>query len=229
MNILFNGGAVWGFCEYIGVLQYIREHNLVFDKVYGVSAGSGIAALYVLGIEISDILEMWNDAITNTKFGDSLTINHILGCKFLFRKCPNAYKIANNKLFIGITCKNGFFWKSKFKSNRDLGNALICGGTIPLLSSYTAKIKKQYSIDGGIGMSVIDKPHDTFVVSPTTPFPLSVIPPSTFIQEALKAIGYYKMRQTTSEINCLNINENIKWLLFFIQEYQYKQYNKFNI
>lgn len=114
-NILFNGGAVWGFCEYIGALQYIREHKLTFDKVYGVSAGSGIAALYVLDIEMSDIMEMWNGALTITKLGDSLTLNQLLGCNLLFSKRPNAYKLANNKLFIGITGENGFFWKSKFK------------------------------------------------------------------------------------------------------------------
>ena len=229
MNILFNGGAVCGFCEYIGALQYIREHNLTFDKVYGVSAGSGIAALYVLGIEMSDIMEMWNNALTHTKFGDSLTVNHIMGCKFLFHKCPDAYKIANNKLFIGITGEKGFFWKSKFKSNRDLGNALICGGTIPLLSSYSAKIINQYAIDGGIGISVTDVPPNTRVVTHTTPFPLSVIPPSPFIQHALQAIGYYNMRQTSLTINCLDINENMKWLLFLLQEYQTKLYNKHHI
>ena len=138
MNILFNGGAVWGFCEYIGSLQYIREHKLEFDRVYGVSAGSGIAALYVLGFEIDEILDMWNAALAKTKINSSLTENHIMGCRFLFDKRPDAYKIANDRLFIGISGANGFFWKSKFTSNDDLGNALICGGTIPLLSSYDA-------------------------------------------------------------------------------------------
>lgn len=229
MNILFNGGAVYGFCEYTGALQYIREHNLRFDKVYGVSAGSGIAALYVLGIEMSDIMEMWNNALTNTNVGDSLTTNHIMGCNFLFRKCPDAYKIANNKLFIGITGENGFYWKSNFKSNRDLGNALICGGTIPLLSSYTAKIKKRYAIDGGIGLSMNDIPKNTIIISPTTRFPISVLPPSPFIQHVLQALGYYNMRKKTNRISCMNINESIIRLLFWIQNKQTKQYNKRDI
>jgi hypothetical protein len=225
MNILFNGGCVWGFCEYIGALQYIHEHNLKFDKVYGVSAGSGIAALYILGIEMTDIMEMWNDALANTKFGDSLTINHIIGCNFLFSKCPNAYKIANNRLFIGITCENGFFWKSKFKSNKDLGNALICGGSIPLLSSYTCKIRKRYAIDGGIRLTNYDIPKKTLVASPTTPFPLSVIPPSPFIQHVLQALGYYNMRNSSCKASCLNINKCIYRLLFWIQKYQTNKYN----
>jgi hypothetical protein len=229
MNILFNGGAAWGFCEYIGALQYIREHNLTFDKVYGVSAGSAIAALYVLGIEMSDIMEMWNDALTNTNFGDSLTINHIKGCNFLFRKCPDAYKIANNRLFVGITGKNGFFWKSKFKSNRDLGNALICGGTIPLLSSYTAKIKKQYAIDGGIGISMNDIPKNTIIVTHTTPFPLSTLPPSPFIQHVLQALGYYKMRTYNYTARCIDSSPFVIKLLFLLQHHQNKQYDKSHI
>jgi hypothetical protein len=229
MKILFNGGAVWGFCEYIGALQYIREHNLSFDKVYGISAGSAIATLYVLGIETSEIMETWDNALANTKLGDSLTINHLLGCKLLFRKRPNAYKLANNRLFIGITGRNGFFWKSEFKSNRDLGNALICGGTIPLLSSYTAKIKKQYAIDGGIGISISDVPEKTIVVTHTTPFPLSVLPPSPFIQHVLQALGYYKMRSYNYTARCINASPFVIKLLFLLQHYQSKQYNKNHI
>jgi hypothetical protein len=232
MNILFNGGAVWGFCEYTGTLQYIREHHLTFDRVYGVSAGAGIAALYVLGIEMPDIMDMWNNALANTKVGDSLTINHIMGCKFLFSKCPNAYKLANNRLFIGITGKHGFFWKSAFNSNRDLGNALICGGTIPLLSSYTAKIKNQYAIDGGIGISASDIPKNTIVVSSTMPFPFSVLPPSPHVQYLLRTLGYYKMKQKAYKATCLNphkLDQNIVQLLFFIQEHQLKHYSKHHI
>jgi len=227
MNILFNGGAVWGFCEYIGALQYIREHKLTFDKVYGVSAGSAIAALYVLEIEMSDIIEMWTNALSDTS--DSITAYQLIGCEFLFKGRKNAYKLANDRLFIGITGENGFFWKSKFKSNRDLGNALICGGTIPLLSSYNGTIHNKYAIDGGIGISVNDVPPNTRVVAHTARFPLSVTPPSPFVVNILQAIGYYKMRIPCFTAKCININESIQKVLFFIQKYQPKTYNKRDI
>jgi predicted acylesterase/phospholipase RssA len=225
MNILFNGGAVWGFCEYIGSLQYIREHKLDFDRVYGVSAGSGIAALYVLGFEIDEILDMWNAALAKTKLNSSLTENHIIGCRFLFDNRPDAYKIANDRLFIGISGANGFFWKSKFTSNEDLGNALICGGTIPLLSSYDAFCDTKISIDGGIYILPSDVPENTRIIRPTTPFPLSVIPPAPFIQHILQAIGYYNMRTISNEISFMEINPLLIQILFVIQQYQPKQYN----
>ena len=110
MNILFNGGAVWGFCEYIGALQYIRDHNLEFDRVYGISAGGAIAALYVLGFEIDEILAWWNTTLSQTKLNSSLTENHLIGSRFVTRS-PDAYKIASGRLFIGITDVDGFFWK----------------------------------------------------------------------------------------------------------------------
>ncbi len=225
MNILFNGGAVWGFCEYIGSLQYIIEHNLFFDRVYGVSAGSGIAALYVLGIDINDILEMWKNALDNTKPTSSLTENHLLGCHFIFNKCPDAYKIATGRLFIGITGEKGFFWKSKFTSNKDLGNALICGGTIPFFSSYDGYCDGKISIDGGFGITQSDIPKHTRVVNPITPLPISLIPPTEKIYRILRAIGYYNMRNINRKIKQENIEPCILLLLRLIQQYQTKQYS----
>jgi hypothetical protein len=225
MNILFNGGAVWGFCEYIGSLQYIREHNLDFDRIYGISAGGGIAVLYVLGFEIDEILTMWNKALRETKVNDSLTDNHLMGCRFIFENRPNAYKIANGRLFIGITGVDGFFWKSEFKSNEDLGNALICGGTIPFLSSYQAVCNGKNAFDGGIGVSHKDIPENTRIVTPTTKFPISVIPPPPFIQHTLQALGYYNMRMKSGDFSCSNVNPIITQLLFVIYEYQQKQYD----
>ena len=225
MNILFNGGAVWGFCEYIGSLQYIREHGLEFNRVYGISAGGGIAVLYVLGFEPDEILSMWNKALVETKLNSSLTENHLMGCHFILKHRPDAYKIANGRLFIGVTGITGFFWKSKFTSNEDLCNTLICGGTIPLCSSYDAICNGEKSIDGGICISSKDVPKNTRIITPTTPFPLSVIPPPPFIQHTLQAIGYYNMRNKNQLFRCFDVHPIMTKLLFIIHEYQYKQYN----
>lgn len=212
-----------GFCEYIGALQYIRDHNLEFDRVYGISAGGGIAALYVLGFELDEILIMWNKALSETKFNSSLTENHLMGCHFLFENRPDAYKIASGRLFIGITGVDGFFWKSEFTSNEDLGNALICGGTIPLFSSYDAVCNEQMAFDGGIGLSPNDVPENTRIITPIS-FPISAIPPSPFIQHTLQALGYYNMRNVSYEIQCMDIHPDIVKILFVIQQFQPKQY-----
>jgi hypothetical protein len=224
MNILFNGGAIWGFCEYIGALQYIREHDLKFDRVYGISAGSGIAALYILGFEFDEIFTMWNKALNETKITSSLTENHLVGCRFLFENRPDAYKIASGRLFVGITGLDGFYWKSEFTSNEDLGNALICGGTIPLLSSYDAVCNGKVAFDGGFCVSPKDVPENTRIISHTASFPISVIPPSPFILHILQALGYYNMRTTSYDIKCMNVHPNIVKLLFIIQQLQPKQY-----
>ena len=47
MNILFYGGCYWGLFEYIGALRYIKEQNIKFDKVYGISSGSAIALSFL--------------------------------------------------------------------------------------------------------------------------------------------------------------------------------------
>ena len=223
MKILLNCGAICGFCEYIGALQYIREHNLEFDRVYGISAGGAIAVLYVLGFEVDEILTWWNTTLSQTKLTSSLTENHLIGSRFIARS-PDAYKIASGRLFIGITGEDGFFWKSEFTSNEDLGNTLICGGTIPLFSSYDAVCNGKMVFDGGICLSPNDVPENTRIITPTIPFPISVIPPSPFIKHTLYALGYYNMRTISNEIHCLGIHPDIVKFLFVIQGFQPKQY-----
>ena len=48
MNLLFYGGCYWGLFEYVGTLRYIKENNIKFDKVYGISAGSAISICLLL-------------------------------------------------------------------------------------------------------------------------------------------------------------------------------------
>ena len=131
MNILFNGGCVWGMFEYIGVIQYIKYNDIKIDKLYGVSSGSVIALCLLLDIDIQEFARFMENVVQKTKF-QSLTEMQLLGVKYVFDTRPDAYKKANNRLFVGITDADGFRFKSNFSSNADLANTMICGGTIPL-------------------------------------------------------------------------------------------------
>ena len=189
MNILFNGGCVWGMFEYIGAIQYIKSNNIQIDKLYGVSSGSVIALCVLLDIDIQEFTRFMESTVQKTKF-QSLTEMQLLGVKYVFDTRPDAYKLANDRLFVGITDADGFRFKSNFSSNAELANTMICGGTIPLFSSYNSVCDGRCTIDGGASFTSIHIPKDTIVIRPTTLFPISAIPPPDFIQQILIQLGY---------------------------------------
>lgn len=189
MNFLFNGGCIWGVFEYIGAIRYIKEHDITYDKLYGISAGGGIAVCLLLDIDIDELIS-YNERIVNETAFKSLTEIQRLGVEFVFEGRPDAYKLANNRLFIGLTNKNGFYFKSTFTSNDDLANAMICGGTVPLFSHCNSICDGHHTIDGGIGFTDEHLPINTIVIRPTAPFPLAALPPPVFLQKLLIAMGY---------------------------------------
>jgi hypothetical protein len=199
MNILFYGGCYWGFFEYIGALRYIKEQNIKFNKVYGISSGSAIALCFLLGINVEKLLIFMEKTMIENK-NSSMTEIQILGCRYVLSNNPSAYKLLHKKLYVGVTDKKGFHFKTSFKSNEDLASILICGGSIPLLSSWKTEKTK---IDGGIAFNIV--PENTIVISPTAPLPLSAIHPPKWLQYILIEHGYNMGRHY---IQCKNTNVN---------------------
>ena len=187
MNLLFNGGCTWGFFEYIGAIQYLKEHKIKIGKLYGISAGSAIALCVLLDVDINELIQF----MSRSAF-QSLTAMQLAGVKFTIGNRPDAYKIANNRLFIGLTNADGFYFKSHFTSNNDLANALMCGGTVPLLSTYDAICDNKLTLDGGIGFTKSCIPKNTIIIRPTAPFPLSALPPPEILQKLLIQLGRVK-------------------------------------
>ena len=182
-----------GFCEYVGLIQYVRDHDVHFGRVYGVSAGAGAAALLVLGVGAEAVTTLWERLSSSTPVGSTLTVNHLLGCRFLLQY-PDAYVRATNRLFIGVTTCKGFVWQSVFTSNTDLCNALVCSGTIPLVCSYQGTVGGRSAIDGGFSFTGAHVPDGVDVFQPSVPFPLSLLPPTTTTRSILYALGYYRAR-----------------------------------
>jgi hypothetical protein len=207
MNLLFNGGCVWGFFEFIGAYHYIKKHNISYEKLYGVSSGAAIALCLLLDVDIPELTGFAEQTVRETKF-KPLNEIQLAGIKFVLDKRPNAYKIANKRLYIGLTNRDGFYFKSKFRSNEELANTVICGATIPIFSSYNSICDNKPTIDGGIGFMKHHIPKNTIVIRPTTPFPYSIIPPPEIIQTVLGLIGYLK---TEHYIKTNNAHISYRW------------------
>ncbi len=207
MNLLFNGGCVWGFFEYIGTIQYIKEKNIKIDKLYGVSAGSAIALCLLLDIDVNMLVDFCIHTVDKTKF-KSFTEMHIMGCEYVLKQHPDAYKRVNNRLYIGLTGENGFYFKHLYTSNLDLANTIICSSSIPIVTSYETICDKQLTIDGGFSFCPKHVPKHTIVVTPTVPFPISALPPPELIQRLLILLGHHNMR---CYIQQKNNATNIMW------------------
>jgi len=201
MDLLFNGGATWGIFEYIGAIQYIKDNNVSIGKLYGVSAGSAIAMCYLLDVDTDEFIQFMTNLVRENMF-QPITVLEKAGIKYLFEKRPDAYKIVNDRLFIGLTNANGFYFKSNFTSNDDLENALICCGTLPILSKYDSICDKKLTIDGAISFTKSCIPKGTIVINPTVAFPFSVLPPPDILQHLLIKLGYLRF------IHFMNIKNN---------------------
>jgi hypothetical protein len=188
-DFLFNSGCIWGFFEYIGTIKYLKNKKIDIGKIYGVSSGSAIALCLLLDIDIDELTEFCIKVVTEFK---TFTDLHIMGCEFVLKKIPDAYKIANDRLHIGITSKDKFYFKNTYTSNLDLANTIICSSSIPILSSYETICDTVPTIDGGFSFRQEYVPKNVIVIRPTTTFPISAIPPSDVIQKLLILLGYHK-------------------------------------
>lgn len=197
-NIFFNGGGFTGFYEHIGAINYLRENNLTYEKYYGVSTGAFAIIMILLDYDINHFLS-YLDSI----FKEYISKNHIdvsellIKCaKYAIDRSPDAYKIANNRLYIGITTPDGFIWKSEFTSNLDLANACLCSANIPFISSYEALLlNKTPTLDGGISIMEKHLPSDVICVATTLRFPFCMIYPDFHIgQQILIHNGYNNMK-----------------------------------
>jgi hypothetical protein len=227
-NIFFNGGGFTGFYEHIGAINYIRENKLTFDKYYGLSAGTAAALMLLLDIEIDEVLRYVEFEInkqTTDKHFD-MTLLHIKACTYCIKKTADAYRILNNKMYIGITLSTGFIWKSEFESNIDLCNALLCSGNIPMVSSYDAKIGDITAIDGSAGCPGI--PSNTLLLHTTFSFPVTLIYPSIdIIKYALIYNGYRNIKYRVTRplvFSVINGSSEIKNILLLIEELMPKKY-----
>ena len=173
-NIYLTGGA-FGMIYQMGALRGLNIKKYIF---YGCSAGALTAVMILLGYTDDEILDIYNDisvrALEKMRLKPyeydtyNLTTHHFEVFELINKKHKNAYKIlTKKKLHIGVTLENGFRWYTRFKSNEELFNILLCSFHVPFLCSYDACISSCKCIDGGFGLK-IDKhlPPNTLVICP---------------------------------------------------------------
>jgi hypothetical protein len=179
-RIYFCGGA-FGSAYYIGALKAIYEQKLHYKSVYGNSAGALFGMLCILRMPTDDISRMFQDIIHNTTEKicnrpfclDSyqLTEPNLRLLRILDQMYPNAYALCNRRLHIGITKESsGFVWKSRFSSNDDLFNALLCSYNIPFVCNYDARVDGERCVDGCIGFDIRRHlPDNTLTIGANNP------------------------------------------------------------
>jgi hypothetical protein len=175
-NVYLTGGA-FGMIYHVGVMKILRKYDMTNIKLYGCSAGALTCAMVLLGYTDEQLLAVYNDIsyrsfyATTTRPFDYESYNFTPLCLSALNKIktdyPDAHKILNKKLYIGVTTEQGFKWYNEFKTIEELFNILLCSFNVPGLCSYDAIIDNMKCIDGGFGCD-IDKhlPTKTLIVCP---------------------------------------------------------------
>lgn len=175
-NIYMTGGS-WGIIYQLGAVTQLRELVTTTNpNLYGCSAG---AVCWVLLLLYSDerILEIYHMLVSNVHTAVrksplsyetyNTTIQLMKLYELIDHDHPEAYKIINKRVNMGITTQNGFVWHNTFNSNRELFNTLFCSGHVPILASYNARLNGIRCIDGAIGIvNELDVPDDCLVICP---------------------------------------------------------------
>jgi predicted patatin/cPLA2 family phospholipase len=162
--VLEGGGLRGGFTS--GVLEYLLEKEINFDRVIGVSAGACVGASYISkqgGRNRKVNVEYPSDK-RYMGFRHLLTTGSYFNMKFIFGELPNKLVPFDEKAFFENpaefdiittslnTGKSVVLSKSEI-ANIGVSNSLIASSSIPLLSQ-PIDIGGQLFFDGGVSDSI---------------------------------------------------------------------------
>ena len=166
-------GCSWGAAFHIGVYKGMVERwgyeNINKAKICGNSSGAAIAIGIVLGYKWEELERLYIELSKNARelgvFG-KMSNHHDIFLDIFF-KDKNAYKKANNRLFIGIT---RFFNKhevvSEWNSNEELINTLHASFHIPYYCTNINKVFNRRALDGGFSSTFKRQDEKTLVINP---------------------------------------------------------------
>jgi hypothetical protein len=253
MKLYLTGGA-FGMIYQMGVVKHLRTKH-TFTKIYGNSAGALLGTMVLLGYTDDEVRRIYDgiadraiDKILSNPLDTEsyrLTPHHFEVLQEIHKRYPKAYKRVSNKLCVGVTMKSGFKWFTKFRSNAELFNILLCSFHVPVLCSYNAIIDNEYCVDGGFGFTYSDLPEHITTVSPRyqkeahfnghIPVHWCVLPPPSYIRDLYYEQGFNDVKnKVKNEVkNKVNLyqgfDESIvpEFMWHKLREYQFvdKQYN----
>ena len=192
-KIYFDGSA-WGMMYYAHMHDMIREfqkplhtlpgrapkHIVARPSYYGTSSGALYVVMVACGFTTDEFVEWYDryaamaiDKMVRMEDSVGLTQYHIQVLKEIVERTPDAYQRAMEfKTHIGVTTeRTGFQWISRFESNKDLMNVMLCSFHIPGLCTYDARYKGELAVDGGIGFDI----HRFFPETPDTTLTIATV------------------------------------------------------
>jgi hypothetical protein len=171
INHIYLSGGAFGVIYQMGALnrlaKYYKKYNISQKPIiYGDSVGALIGVLFLLGMKSSKQMDIYMDVykIATQRINDKpftmssyyLTEYPLKILRLINKEYPDAYRLVYDNIFIGVVLlhNNGHCekkWYSKFKSQKEFFNILLCSFNIPFLSTYDAKI-----VDNGNTMLAMD-------------------------------------------------------------------------
>jgi hypothetical protein len=191
---IYFDGAAWGMMYYAYMYDVIREFQKPRDTLpgpapkhivsnpthYGTSSGALYVVMIACGFSSDEFVQWFTryskmaiDRMVRMEDSVSLTQYHIQVLREIVHRTPDAYqRVMRFNTHIGITTeRSGFQWISRFESNEDLMNVLLCSFHIPGLCTYDARYKGEMAVDGGFGYDI----HRFFPETPDTTLTITTV------------------------------------------------------
>jgi hypothetical protein len=234
-DIYFNYGGFYAVFELIGAIKELRKTNQLIHKrckIYGCSAGAGMAFVYMLVaddfLNAEIMYDEMNRIIDRTKHNSIEKIYMELLDELFSKYCPNDIRFLQKRLNIGISTNNGFVFMNKFESKAHLYHALLLSAKIFGASKCPPHKDNVVCLDGAFQFEAKKHlPVNCLILKPLDMGIVNLLKPPSAIRQILmmrgtiiakEALDYYKKNGYCLVVEIKTPLQDMAPFAFFVQE-----------
>jgi hypothetical protein len=235
-DVYFNYGGFYAVFELIGAIKQLQKNKHLLAKrckVYGCSAGAGMAFTYLLVqhnfLSADSMYDSMNRIVDATNH-DSIEQTTMDIFDELFSKyCPNDIGFLQKRLNVGISTNNGFVFMNKFSCKADLYQSLLLSCKIIGSSKCPPHTDDIVCLDGAFQFDPkLHLPKNCLIVKPIDMGIVNLLKPPSAIRQilmlrgtiiAMEALEHYKKTGMCPVFDIYTPLKDMAPFAFFIQEH----------
>ena len=235
-DVYFNYGGLYGVFELIGAIKELQKNkNLIANrcKVYGCSAGAGMAFVYLLikhnFLKQEVIYDEMNRIVDATNHNSIEQTTMGLFDELFSKYCPNDIGFLQKRLNVGVSTNNGFVFMNKFSCKADLYQSLLLSCKIIGSSKCPPHTDDIVCLDGAWQFDPkLHLPKNSLILKPLDMGLVNLLKPPLAIRQLLtlrgglitfEAIECYKKTGLCPVVDIYTPLKDMAPVAFFIQEH----------
>ncbi len=235
-DVYFNYGGYYAMFELIGAIKELQTNKQLLAKrckLYGCSAGAGMAFVYMLVahdcLNAEIMYDEMNRIIDTTKH-NSIEKMYMEFLDEVFSKyCPDDIRFLQKRLNVGVSTNNGFVFMNNFKCKADLYQALLLSAKIFGASKCPPHKDNVVCLDGAFQFdSKLHLPDKCLILKPLDMGFINLLKPPKLIRQLLmlrgtiiakEALDFYKKTGICQVVDIYTPLKDVAPFAFFIQEH----------